>query len=94
MLLLLFADGQSKWIVSGLFAAVILGRHDAEIVWVAMGSIINAMLSVALKRILNQERPASAMKSDPGMPSSHAQSLFFIFTFATLSSNSISLLYL
>ncbi|PON99611.1 Phosphatidic acid phosphatase type 2/haloperoxidase [Trema orientale] len=75
----------SKWLVSGLFAAVILWRHDAEAVWAAMGSVINAMLSVALKRILNQERPASAMKSDPGMPSSHSQSIFFTFTFAILS---------
>ncbi|KAM6591689.1 hypothetical protein CsatA_014294 [Cannabis sativa] len=75
----------SKWIVSGIFAAVLLGRHDAEAVWFAMGSIINALLSVALKRILNQERPASAVKSDPGMPSSHAQSIFFNFMFANFS---------
>ncbi|KAF4383321.1 hypothetical protein F8388_009352 [Cannabis sativa] len=26
----------SKWIVSGIFAAVLLGRHDAEAVWFAM----------------------------------------------------------
>lgn len=78
--------------MSGLFGAVILWRHDGEVIWAAMGSIINAVLSVALKQILNQERPASALKSDPGMPSSHAQSIFFIFTFAILSSNSLSLL--
>ncbi|XP_062102445.1 lipid phosphate phosphatase epsilon 2, chloroplastic [Humulus lupulus] len=75
----------SKWIVSGIFAAVLLGRHDAEAVWFAMGSIVNALLSVALKRILNQERPASALKSDPGMPSSHAQSIFFNFMFVNFS---------
>lgn len=74
--------------MSALFAAVILGRHDAEAVWAATGSIINAMLSVALKRILNQERPVATLRSGPGMPSSHAQSIFYTVTFAVLSSNS------
>lgn len=73
--------------MSGLFAGVILLRHDAEAVWIAMGSIINAVLSIALKRIINQERPTSALKLDPGMPSSHAQSIFFIITVSILSSN-------
>ncbi|KAI4314824.1 hypothetical protein L6164_027692 [Bauhinia variegata] len=75
----------SKWIVAGLFGAVILCRHDAEGLWFAAGSVLNAMLSLALKQILNQERP-SALKSDPGMPSSHAQSIFFTVMFAVLSS--------
>lgn len=84
---LTFAFGQSKWVMSGLFAGVILWRHDAEAVWITMGSVINTVLSVALKRIINQERPASALKSDPGMPSSHAQSIFFIVTVSILSGN-------
>ncbi|KAI4327636.1 hypothetical protein L6164_020073 [Bauhinia variegata] len=75
----------SKWIVSGLFGAVILSRHDAEALWFAAGSVLNAVLSTVLKRIFNQERP-SALKSDPGMPSSHAQSIFFTVMFAVLSS--------
>ncbi|KAH7520005.1 hypothetical protein FEM48_Zijuj08G0097700 [Ziziphus jujuba var. spinosa] len=75
----------SKWLVSALFAAVILGRHDTEALWAAMGSIVNAMLSVALKRILNQERPVATLRSDPGMPSSHAQSIFYTVMFVVLS---------
>lgn len=75
----------SKWLVAALFGGVILWRHDAEALWVAMGSVINAMLSVVLKRILNQERPFSTMRSDPGMPSSHAQSIFYTSMFAVLS---------
>ncbi|KAK2657150.1 hypothetical protein Ddye_010202 [Dipteronia dyeriana] len=75
----------SKWLVSGLFGALIIGRHDIEALWVLMGSVLNAMLSIALKRILNQERPVSNLRSDPGMPSSHAQSIFFIFSFAIIS---------
>lgn len=78
---------QSKWLVAALFAAVFLLRHDAEALWTAMGSVINAVLSVVLKRILNQERPIATLRSDPGMPSSHAQSIFFTVVFVSLSGN-------
>lgn len=78
---------QSKWLVAALFAAIILLRHDAEALWTAMGSVINAILSIVLKRILNQERPIATLRPDPGMPSSHAQSIFFIVIFAALSGN-------
>ncbi|XWS42088.1 hypothetical protein CRYUN_Cryun17cG0138800 [Craigia yunnanensis] len=76
----------SKWLVAALFGGVILSRHDAEALWMAMGSIVNALLSVELKRVLNQERPVAGLKSDPGMPSSHAQSIFFtvVFTIASI----------
>ncbi|KAE8726863.1 Lipid phosphate phosphatase epsilon 2 [Hibiscus syriacus] len=72
----------SEWLVAALFGGVILWRHNAEALWMAMGSIVNAMLSVALKHVLNQEWPMAGLKSDPGMPSSHAQSIFFIVVFA------------
>ena len=52
----------------------------------AMGWIVNVLLSVGLKRVLNQERPVAGLKSDPGMPSSHAQSIFFTVVFAIASS--------
>ena len=42
-----------------------------------IGAIGNALLSKILKRILRQDRPTGAPVSDPGMPSSHAMSLFF-----------------
>ncbi|XP_022775332.1 lipid phosphate phosphatase epsilon 2, chloroplastic-like [Durio zibethinus] len=76
----------SKWLVSALFGGVIVWRHDAEALWMAMGSIVNALLSVGLKRVLNQDRPVAGLKSDPGMPSSHAQSIFFtvMFTIASI----------
>ncbi|KAK7309307.1 hypothetical protein RJT34_05927 [Clitoria ternatea] len=74
----------SKWIVTALFGSIILWRHDAEALWFAAGSILNSLLSVWLKRVLNQERPSS-LKSDPGMPSSHGQSIFFTVFFVILS---------
>ncbi|KAK4259976.1 hypothetical protein QN277_003154 [Acacia crassicarpa] len=75
----------SKWITGIIVNGYILWRHDAETLWFALGCALNAMLSVQLKQILNQERP-SILKSDPGMPSSHAQTFSFIAMVAILSS--------
>ncbi|XP_022751403.1 lipid phosphate phosphatase epsilon 2, chloroplastic-like [Durio zibethinus] len=43
----------SKWLVAALFGGVLIWRHDAEALWMAMGSIANGLLSVTLKRVLN-----------------------------------------
>ncbi|KAL9161062.1 hypothetical protein ABFS82_08G241800 [Erythranthe guttata] len=75
----------SKWLVAALFGLIIVWRHDAEALWAATGSVINTVVSIGLKRILNQERPFSTSRSDPGMPSSHAQSIFYTLTFLNLS---------
>lgn len=70
-----------------LFSLVLISRRDAKAIWIAMGAILNVGLSITLKKILNQERPLTASKSDPGMPSSHAQSIFYIVFVVILSSN-------
>ncbi|GMH14878.1 hypothetical protein Nepgr_016719 [Nepenthes gracilis] len=75
----------SKWLVSGVVGFVILWKHDAESLWAIVGSVINAGISIILKRILNQERPFFNLRSDPGMPSTHAQSIFFGVIFVVLS---------
>ncbi|MED6145922.1 hypothetical protein PIB30_029521 [Stylosanthes scabra] len=75
----------SKWIVGAFFGAfILLSCNVGEALWIVAGSIINLFLSIFLKNILNQERP-SALKSDPGMPSSHAQSMFFTAIFFIFS---------
>lgn len=79
---------QSKWLVAVLFGAIVLWRHDAESLWALMGSVLNAILSITLKKVLKQERPISTLRSDPGMPSSHAQSIFYAVAFVNLSSKS------
>ncbi|CAA2952546.1 lipid phosphate phosphatase epsilon 2, chloroplastic-like [Olea europaea subsp. europaea] len=78
----------SKWLVAVLFGAIVLWRHDAESLWALMGSVLNAILSITLKKVLKQERPISTLRSDPGMPSSHAQSIFYAVAFVNLSSKS------
>ncbi|KAF8729734.1 hypothetical protein HU200_017699 [Digitaria exilis] len=59
--------------------------HDAEIIWILLGAVSNSLLSTVLKKMLNHERPSSALRSDPGMPSSHAQSIFYAATILVLS---------
>ncbi|XP_051140346.1 lipid phosphate phosphatase epsilon 1, chloroplastic isoform X2 [Andrographis paniculata] len=74
----------SKWITLVFFAALILWKHDAESLWTTMGAVLNTGLSVILKIILNQERPIPTSRPDPGMPSSHAQSIFYMTTYFNL----------
>ncbi|KAK4347984.1 hypothetical protein RND71_034323 [Anisodus tanguticus] len=75
------AIGASKWLVAAVFGIIFLWRHNGEALWAASGSVLNAGLSKVLKKILNQERPVSTIRSDPGMPSSHAQSIFYTVMF-------------
>ncbi|CAI0420688.1 unnamed protein product [Linum tenue] len=76
----------SKWLVSAIFGAFFVWRHhNADVLWVAAGAIVSCVLSVALKRILKQERPLATKRSDPGMPSSHAQYIFYLLTFGVLA---------
>ncbi|KAI3882656.1 hypothetical protein MKW92_012264 [Papaver armeniacum] len=75
----------SKWLVVTVFGIIVVWRHDALAMWAAMGAVANAWLSITLKRLLNQERPVASLGSGPGMPSSHAQSIFFASVYAILS---------
>ncbi|XP_039125008.1 lipid phosphate phosphatase epsilon 2, chloroplastic-like [Dioscorea cayenensis subsp. rotundata] len=80
-----FFNRVSKWLVAFLFGLAILWKHDAEVSWAVMGAVINSGLSVTLKRVLNHQRPVSGLRSDPGMPSSHAQSLFYAAVLGIIS---------
>ncbi|XP_026396578.1 lipid phosphate phosphatase epsilon 2, chloroplastic-like [Papaver somniferum] len=76
---------QRKWLVVTVFGIIVIWRHDALAMWAAMGEVANAWLAITLKRILNQERPVAILGTGPGMPSSHAQSIFFASVYAILS---------
>jgi dolichyldiphosphatase len=71
--------------VAGCFSFAALWKHDVEIMWVLLGAVANSLLSLILKKTLNHERPTPALRSDPGMPSSHAQSIFYAATILVLS---------
>eukprot|EP00967_Tisochrysis_lutea_P039735 scaffold47636_cov29-Tisochrysis_lutea.AAC.3 len=77
------SDGpfSTRWIVSGASALTLLWRRDMATVLCLCGAILNALLSKVLKRLINEARPEGARLTDPGMPSSHAQSLFFFASY-------------
>jgi len=68
---------ETRTLVSGSAFATLLYRRDVPTVTFLVGAVLNALLSKVLKRAINARRPEGARLSDPGMPSSHAQSLFF-----------------
>ncbi|KAL7527390.1 hypothetical protein ACHAXR_001933 [Thalassiosira sp. AJA248-18] len=78
-------------LVSASFFFLLAYQRDAVILTLWIGSILNAVLSKVVKKILNHERPAALQDndkvklkpSDGGMPSSHAMSLGFIGTVIT-----------
>jgi len=74
----------SKWLLAAAYIFAGVWKHDVEIMWVSLGAAFNYLLSLTLKRVLNHERP-SDLRSDPGMPSSHAQSLCYAAMFLVLS---------
>ncbi|KAI3824306.1 hypothetical protein L1987_05761 [Smallanthus sonchifolius] len=75
----------SRWIIGITYNGLILLRHDAFTFWAATGCLLNFILSLTLKRFLKQERPVCGLRSDPGMPSTHAQSIFYTTVFIILS---------
>jgi membrane-associated phospholipid phosphatase len=69
---------------------VVIWGHDDQAYWAVIGGIVNGICSKMLKRAFDQQRPSSArgLRTDPGMPSSHAQWLAFFSLYASLSRNS------
>jgi dolichyldiphosphatase len=72
---------RTRVLISLIAAFTLIYRHDALAIMTLAGAIANALLGKVLKRIIKEERPPGAPVSDPGMPSSHANSIFFFFSF-------------
>ncbi|KAG1673878.1 hypothetical protein FOA52_012903 [Chlamydomonas sp. UWO 241] len=72
----------TKWVVSAAAGLFLLLHHDAPVMWCLLGSIFASFVNKGLKYAINEQRPASARKADPGMPSSHANSLAFLATYS------------
>lgn len=56
-------------------AALVWRGHAAGVL---AGSLVNAATAKVLKKLINAPRPQMTRKTDAGMPSSHAASLFFL----------------
>ena len=74
-----YINNATKWAVSATTALVLLrNRNDPSTRFAVVGSVFAAFLTKILKKLINESRPREARKRDPGMPSSHAQSLSFL----------------
>ena len=82
MFLLSILDRSCKWITSITVFIVAITFTTPDNVTVAIyvaASLVNAMMSKLLKRIINEARPAGTRhRPDPGMPSGHAMSLAYL----------------
>lgn len=72
-------NNATKWTVSATAALVLLKNSgDASTCFTVIGSVVAAFFTKILKKNINEARPSEARRRDPGMPSSHAQSLAFL----------------
>jgi dolichyldiphosphatase len=74
----------TKWMVSAAVFSTLAVRRDLICAWWVLGSILAAVLCRGLKFALNEARPPTARKADPGMPSAHANSLGFLAMFVSV----------
>ncbi|CAM9400702.1 unnamed protein product [Ectocarpus fasciculatus] len=74
----------TQWVVAGAVGVALITRADVDTLVYVLGSLINAVFSKVLKKTINQVRPDGAQLSDPGMPSSHAMSLFYLGTYLVI----------
>jgi membrane-associated phospholipid phosphatase len=66
------ANSATKWLVAAGNTVAVCSRRDFISPYIVVGSIVATFGTDALKRTINQQRPAGAPFTDPGMPSSHA----------------------
>lgn len=79
-----FSLAQTRYIVSLAAFVALIVRDDARVTFAVAGAVANALGNKGLKRLIAQARPAGSPLHDPGMPSSHASSLFFFASYIAL----------
>ena len=74
--------GESAKIIVSSSAGIILVSQSSswKPIYYITGAVLNAMLSKVLKKIFKVPRPKESGQDGYGMPSSHAQSLFYFFS--------------
>lgn len=76
---------ETRWIVSACAFVALVTRDDQRVTFCVAGAIVNALVNKGLKRLIAQARPPGSPLHDPGMPSSHASSLFFFTAYIALA---------
>ncbi|CAM9407520.1 unnamed protein product [Hapterophycus canaliculatus] len=79
-----FLGSSTQWVVASAVGVALVTRADVGTLVYVVGSLLNAVFSKVLKKTINQVRPDGARLSDPGMPSSHAMSLFYLGTYLVI----------
>jgi membrane-associated phospholipid phosphatase len=80
-----FVGLSAKHLVS-LFCMILIFISDSyKPIYYITGAVLNAILSKILKRIFRIPRPIGSNKSGYGMPSSHAQTLFYFLTILSVN---------
>mmetsp|Transcript_22948 Transcript_22948/g.64484 ORF Transcript_22948/g.64484 Transcript_22948/m.64484 type:complete len:215 (+) Transcript_22948:75-719(+) len=64
--------------------AFFLARRELQTLYFVLGHGVNEVLNLLLKYSIREPRPAGSPKYGFGMPSSHAQFMFFFATYFTL----------
>jgi dolichyldiphosphatase len=74
-----FLNATLRWVYVMITIGTLCRRNNPQVTWAVMGINASAWISKALKVLLNQRRPSSALgiRTDPGMPSSHAYTLLY-----------------
>ena len=73
----------AKPLVAGVAGCLVLYSDSYIVLYYIGASLINALLSKALKRPMAIPRPAQSKQDGHGMPSSHAQTLVYFLTVCT-----------
>jgi dolichyldiphosphatase len=77
---------ETKWVVSSALGSVLLYTGgEPSVVLLVVGGLLNAVMGKCAKVVLAQPRPVGAKKTDNGMPSSHALSLFFFGSYLAVA---------
>eukprot|EP00941_MAST-03F_sp_MAST-3F-sp1_P004836 g4836.t1 len=76
-------DNTRWWVTALVISLLLYTKGSTRVVCVVIGALLNAIMAKTLKRIIRQPRPPTAKLTDPGMPSSHAMSLFFLASFVS-----------
>jgi membrane-associated phospholipid phosphatase len=76
----------AKYIVSLIAAFFIIFNESWIPMYYILCGVVNSTLSKILKHIFKQPRPIKSVKKGYGLPSSHAQSIFYFATIVSISS--------
>jgi len=82
-----FLNATLRWVYLIITIGTLGRTQNPQVTWAVMGINASAWSSKALKVLLNQRRPSSALgvRVDPGMPSSHAYTLLYTAVYSAVA---------